>query len=278
MTDAHLHVVPPRLPGVGPLHPRLEGTVESVAEWLRGELADAGIHHCLAMGSWMGDEDDPLGVEQTLRIGELVPGLFAAGVCDPGRCDPDHIKHCESFLTTGRVKALKVYLGYLNYGPSHDNYRSYYELAERFQLPVVFHTGDTYSPFGRLKHAQPLLIDDVAVDHPNLRLIIAHCGNPWLKDAAAVVYKNVNVWADLSGLVIGTQWLHPDEAAADQLTDLREDVRRAFRYAERPNRFLFGSDWPLVPIRDYRELIAEWLPDYVHELVFEANARVLFRL
>jgi uncharacterized protein len=277
MTDAHLHVVPPRLPGVGPLHTKLEGTVETVAEWLRGEMAIAGIQQCLAMGSWLGNEDDPLGVVTTLVIGDQVPGLFAAGVCDPGRSDHEHIQRCERFLTTGRIKALKVYLGYLNYGPSHDNYRPYYELAERHQLPIVFHTGDTYSPLGRLKHAQPLLIDDVAVDHPHVNFVIAHCGNPWLNEAAAVIYKNVNVWADLSGLVIGTRWLHPDKDAAEQLVDVGQDLRKAFRYAERPNRFLFGSDWPLVPIREYRELIASWLPEYVHQLVFDANARVLLR-
>ena len=214
---------------------------------------------------------------QTLLISELIPGLYAAGICDPGRSDPDHINRCEPFLTSGLVKALKVYLGYLNYGPGHENYRPYYELAERHQLPVIFHTGDTYSPFGRLKHAQPLLIDDVAIDHPNVKFVIAHCGNPWFTDAAAVVYKNVNVWADLSGLVVGTSWIHPDEATADQLSDVAQDLRRAFRYAERPNRFLFGSDWPLVPIQAYQNLIASWLPEYAHELIFEANARVLFR-
>ena len=116
-------------------------------------------------------------------------------------------------------------------------------LAARHGLPVVFHTGDTYSPRAKLRYARPLLIDDVAVDHPDTRFVLAHLGNPWLTDAAEVVYKNVNVWADLSGLVVGEAERFADEAERDMLSDLTASVRRAFRYAERPNRFLYGSDW-----------------------------------
>ena len=78
----------------------------------------------------------------------------------------------EQILADGRVVALKVYLGYLHYGPEHDNYRPYYELAERHHLPVIFHTGDTFSPIAKLKYAHPLLIDEVAVDHPNVRFVL----------------------------------------------------------------------------------------------------------
>ncbi|MBX7103448.1 MAG: amidohydrolase [Gemmataceae bacterium] len=277
MTDAHLHLVPPRLPGVGPLDSRLEGPPESVAECVRAELAAAGIKRCIAMGSWLGAEDDPLGVDLTLRIGEMVPGIYAAGVCDPGRSNPDHIRRCDRVLAGGRVRALNVYLGYLPFPPDHANYRPYYELAARHNIPVIFHTGDTYSQSARLRFAHPLPIDDVAVDHPNVRFVIAHFGNPWLTDAAAVIYKNVNVWADLSGLVVGTKWQSPDEDVVEQLSDLRAAVLRAFRYAERPNRFVFGSDWPLVNIQSYRDLIAGWFAPHLHELIFEGTARVLFR-
>lgn len=278
MIDAHLHVVPPRLPGVGPLSPRLEAPPAAVAAWLNQELISAGIEQCLAMGHWSHDERDPLGIADTLAVAEHLPGLHAIGVCDPGRNDPEHRKRVEEELATGRVKALKVFLGYLHFEPTHNNYRTYYEMAERFQLPVVFHCGDTYSPFAKLKYAHPLTIDDAAVDHPKVRFVIAHLGNPWMIDAAAVIYKNINVWADLSGLVVGDEFARPSEETAATLADVSANVQRAMRYAERPNRFVFGSDWPLVGLANYRELIASWVPDAWHELVFRDNARALFRL
>jgi predicted TIM-barrel fold metal-dependent hydrolase len=175
------------------------------------------------------------------------------------------------------VAALKCYLGYLHFGPCHANYRRYYELAAQYKLPVIFHTGDTYSPQAKLKFAHPLGVDEVAVDHPDTRFVLAHVGNPWMTDAAEVVYKNLNVWADLSGLVVGDEAVFAAEENREALADLGREVRRAFRYAERPNRFVFGTDWPLSPIAPYKQFIASVIPAAYHPQVFEENARMLFR-
>jgi predicted TIM-barrel fold metal-dependent hydrolase len=279
MIDAHIHVVPPNLPGAGCLHPICNEPPDTIAAALRAEMRAAAVTDVFAMGEWNAGPTDPLGIHRTLRIAELVPGLRAIGVADPTRGDdPEHLRRVEAELARGRVVALKAYLGYLHFGPEHPNYRPYYELAARFKLPVIFHTGDTYSPQAKLKYAQPLGVDEVAVDHPDCRFVIAHCGNPWMIDAAQVVYKNLNVWADLSGLVVGEGAVFAAEESRDLLADLSANVRRAFRYAERPNRFVFGTDWPLVPIAPYRQFIASVIPAHFHSAVFEENARMLFRL
>src|SRR4051794_34142394 len=119
MIDVHIHVVPPRLPGVGPLSPLLNQPPEAVADELRREMAAAGIGQALAMGCWRGGDDDPLGVAATLRLADRVPGLYAIGVADPTRTDGGHLSRVEAGLATGRVRALKGYLGYLHFGPEH---------------------------------------------------------------------------------------------------------------------------------------------------------------
>src|SRR5262249_929112 len=139
-----------------------------------------------------------------------------------------------TLLASGQVRALKAYLGYLHYAPDHPGYRPYYELAARHQAPFVFHTGDTYSPRAKLRFAHPLLVDDVAVDHPDVRFVLAHVGNPWLIEAAEVVYKNVNVWADLSGQLVGDASLFIDAEHRDRIQETATALGRAFRYAERP--------------------------------------------
>jgi predicted TIM-barrel fold metal-dependent hydrolase len=277
MIDVHIHVVPPNLPGVGPLSPLIDGPAEKVAAALRREMQAAGVSHALAMGRHSSSPDDPLGVAETGRIAAAVPGLYAIGAADPTATSPEQLRRVEAALAAKQVRALKGYLGYLPYGPDHPAYVPYYELAARFDVPFVFHTGDTYSPRAKLRFAQPLLVDDVAVDHPGVRFVLAHFGNPWLTEAAEVVYKNINVWADLSGLLVGTA----AGFTAEERRDLREDaaraVRQAFRYAERPNRFLYGSDWPLAPMLEYRDFIRAAIPEPYHTLVFEENARTLFR-
>ncbi len=279
MIDAHIHVVPPNLPGVGPLSLILEQAPEAVARALRTQMEAAGVPIALAMGSWNTGPDDPLGVRRTLEIAESVPGLKAIGVCDPTRGDDaDHWRRVEAEVALGRVVALKCYLGYLHYEPAHANYRRYYELAAHFGLPVVFHTGDTYSAKAKVKYAHPLGIDEVAVDHPATRFVLAHLGNPWTLDAAEVIYKNPNVWADLSGLVVGSEIVLKTDDARDALADLTARVRQAMRYAERPDRFLFGTDWPLIPFGAYRDFIRGVVPEEHQTGVFGGNARGLFRL
>lgn len=276
MIDVHIHVAPPNLPGVGPLSPGLRASVENVARVVREQMHAAGIKQAAAMGVWDAGPDDPLGVKRTIEIAGGVKGLYAIGIADPKRTDADHLRRAEAQIRSGQVVALKAYLGYLHQFANDPGYRPYYELAERFKLPVFFHTGDTYSAFAKLKFAHPLTIDEVAVDFPNVNFVLCHVGNPWTVDAAEVVYKNINVWTDLSGLLVGEEEDFKDESYRDARRDVVERIRLAFRYAERPNRFLYGSDWPLAPMPAYAAFIREAIPADFHDLVFTENARTLF--
>lgn len=278
MIDVHIHAVPPNLPGVGPLAPLLREPPEVVAAELRREMQTAGVTHALAMGQWDAGPDDPLGVNRTLEVAPFVPGLRPIGVMDPARTDAEHFRRVELVLASGVVAALKGYLGYLHFGPEHPNYRRYYELAAKYRVPVMFHTGDTYSPQAKLRFAHPLGVDEAAVDHPDCKFVLCHLGNPWTTDAAEVIYKNMNVWADLSGLMVGDDGAFASEEGRAALAELADAIRRAIRYSERPNRFLYGTDWPLAPMAAYREFVREAVPAEYHGLVFEENARVLFRM
>ena len=276
MIDAHIHVVPPNLPGVGPLSPGLRASAENVARVVREQMLAAGVTHAAAMGAWEAGANDPLGVARTLQIASAVPGLYAIGIADPKKIDRDHLRRAEEQIRTGRVVALKAYLGYLHHFPNDPGYVPYCELAAKFKLPFFFHTGDTYSPMAKLKYAQPIGVDEVAVDFPAVQFVLCHVGNPWTVDAAEVVYKNINVWADLSGLMVGSEEDFTDAAESQGRNDVLERVRLAFRYAERPNRFVYGSDWPLAPMAAYVSFIREAIPAEFHDMVIVENARKLF--
>lgn len=278
MIDSHIHVRPPGLPGAGNLSPLLEAPTDQVASALRHEMAESHIDHVLAMGCIGGGPTDPLGVSGAFEIAANVPGLHPVGVADPNRTDGDSLHRADQVLAAGRIKALKIDLGYLHHAPDHPGYQPYYKLAEKHKIPVIFHTGDTYSARAKLRFAHPLLIDDVAVDHPAVKFVVAHMGNPWLIEAAEVIYKNVNVWTDLSGLLVGDQESFQDTTRHEMMSEVAQALAKAFRYAERPNRFLFGSDWPLAPLAAYRDFIRSAIPEMHHHLVFKDNAQALFHL
>jgi len=278
MIDIHIHAVPPNLPGTGVLDPLLTEPPQAVAAAIRREMQTAGVSTVFAMGAWNAADYDPLGINGTLRVAAEVPGMRAIGVADPTRTDAGHFRKVESLLAAGAVVGLKCYLGYLHYEPAHPNYRRYYELAGKYGLPVLFHTGDTYSPRAKLKFAHPLGVDEVAVDHPETRFVMCHVGNPWTLDAAEVIYKNMNVWADLSGLLVGTDEVFASEEGREAAAELSHAIQRAIRYSERPNRIVYGTDWPLAPMVAYRDFILNAIPPEFHEQVFVENARLLFRL
>src|SRR4051812_40105813 len=101
MIDAHIHVVPPNLPGTGSLDKLLQGPPDAVAAVLRSQMRVAGVTDVFAMGEWKTTVDDPLGVRRTLQVGEMVPGLKAIGVMDPTRTEPDHFERVDSVLKAG---------------------------------------------------------------------------------------------------------------------------------------------------------------------------------
>lgn len=287
--DAHIHACDVFLPGLqenllAPDGTPLQSSLEKVAEGIRNEMKSGGIVHLLGMPCWKRTDGDPLGVERMEQLTPLIPGLHLVGLADPTRTDARHLGKVEEVLKRGRVKALKAYLGYLHYEPSDSGYQPYYRLAARYRIPFFFHTGDVYSHLGKLKYAHPLLIDEVAVDHPEVNFIIAHLGCPWFSDAAEVVYKNnktgirENVWVDLSGVVVGGAGDFETYRKQGILQTMADRIREALYYAGRPDRFLYGSDWPLSPMATYRKFVEEAIPSEYHQAVFHDNAKQLFGL
>ncbi len=143
------------------------------------------------------------------------------------------------------VKGIKLYPGYEPYAINDASLESVFRLGAKYDVPVLIHTGDTYAKKAKVRHAHPLLVDDVAVDHPETTFIMCHAGNPWFIDAAEVIYKNDNVYADLSGLTLGDF-----EADFEQLMVAR--LREMITYMGAADRkLLYGSDWPLVRMGPY---------------------------
>lgn len=184
-------------------------------------------------------------------------------------------KKLEQSLKSGKFKCIKIYLGYVHQFASDPHYEPVYNLAEKYDVPVVFHTGDTYSVKGKLKYADPLTIDEVAVDHPKVRFVIAHLGNPWIDSAAEVAYKNPNVWLEGSALLIGNMSQLPSEQVEEFVI---RPVRWTFGYLENPKKLMYGSDWPLNNMAAYVAAFKKAIPPEHWKAVFHDNAAEVFKL
>lgn len=147
-------------------------------------------------------------------------------------------------LSEGKVRGLKLYPGYEPFYPYEPDIKVVYELAEEFNVPVMIHCGDTYNPKGKLKYSHPIHIDEVAVDFPRVNFVICHLGNPWFVDTMEILYKNKNVFADISGLVLG------DFSDRFQRYMCRK-LETFLLYGVEPEKVLYGTDWPIASMESY---------------------------
>lgn len=170
---------------------------------------------------------------------------------------------------------LKLYPGYCRGYVSDEVYRPYYELARAAQKPVAIHTGATAGADACLKYSHPLTVDEVATAYPDVQFVLCHFGSPWAQDAAAVMDKNPNVAADLSGLLEG----QPDLAALyEREGAFFSYLKLWMAYVGGYDRFMFGTDWPLVNLPVYIRFIQGLVPRAHWDEVFFKNANRIYQL
>ena len=261
--DCHVHL--------NNYHEQLSVSLDDSLGKLQGAMADANIDYALVLTSYIVSPHRPSTAAVVDAIAQIPNLGVVAGISYANYRQRD-LRELAEFLERGLVKGLKLYPGYEPFYPHDKRLQVVYDLAEEFDVPVMIHSGDTYSAKGKLKYSHPLEIDEVAVDHPNVKFVICHLGNPWLTDCMEVVYKNQNVYADISGLVLG------EFTEAFELY-MREEIGDVILYAGEPRRFLFGTDWPICSMRSYISFVGNLglSPEAYHGMMYE-NARRLFKL
>ncbi|CAN5584999.1 hypothetical protein BH23ACI1_BH23ACI1_12730 [soil metagenome] len=203
---------------------------------------------------------------------EQYPHLYVVAGISWANFSQDDVDALRGFLEADTIKGLKIYPGYEPFYPADSKLAPAYRLAEEFDVPVMIHTGDTYAPTGRVKYSHPLHVDDVAVDYPKVKFVICHLGNPWFRDCMEVVYKNDNVYTDMSGLTLGD---FTDRFEAY----MRQQLKEMILWGVNPNKVLYGTDWPLSTMESYVQFMEELkLPVRDKEMMLYRNVTALFKL
>lgn len=199
--------------------------------------------------------------------------LLPAATVDPTQGADAVAEAIAAWSLLPDLVAVKLYPGYRAFYPNDVRLEPVYEFAARRKLPVMVHQGDTMDPDGLVKFARPIELDEVAVRHRKVRFVLCHMGNPWMEEAAEVVYKNENVYADTSGLLA--------TPSAPYFPRMFERAQRRLYHAivtvGDPRRILYGSDWPLESIANAVKLVSTLdLPEKDREMILGENARALF--
>ena len=117
-----------------------------------------------------------------------------------------------------------------------------YRRCEERGLPVTVHTGTSIFPGARCKYGRPMELDDVALDFPDLTIIMAHGGRPlWMDEAFFILRRHRNMYLEISGI--------PPKKLLEYFP----------RLAEIGDRVVWGTDWPSPGVRDLRENLEQFL-------------------
>lgn len=162
------------------------------------------------------------------------------------------------------AKGLKLHPSMQAFAPNDRSVYPLYDVAQQAGVPVVFHTGQTGIgaglPGGRgikLRYSDPMLIDDVAADFPDLTIVLAHPSVPWQDEAISVATHKGNVWIDLSG------W-SPKYFPPALVRAVNGLLKR---------KVMFGSDYPVItPDRWLADFTALDIKEDVRPLVLKENA------
>ena len=255
ITDCHIHIQPLELfkPQALELMKKSRKDFDVIAEYCRSPKAFLNYL-------------DRIGVDRAVLINYVAPEVigfppavneFIAAYVkeDPKRlipCGSLHPRHTANVLADVEqiirlgIRLIKIHpphqLLYPNdYLHGVKELEVLYRAAEANGIPVMVHTGTSIFPGARNKYGDPMYVDDVAVDFPRMKILLAHGGRPlWMDTAFFLVRRHPNVYLDISGI--------PPKTLLKYFPRLEEIAAKT----------LFGTDWPGPGVPEVERNLAEF--------------------
>ncbi|MGH7771000.1 MAG: amidohydrolase family protein [Candidatus Binatia bacterium] len=199
------------------------------------------------------------------------PEVFLGfGVIDPwqGKLALKEIKRCKEELGLHGIGELNP--ARQHFFPNDTRFYPLWEEVQRQGLPILFHSGMAAAGAGtpggmgtKLKYTQPIHLDDVAADFPELKIISAHPSWPWGSESLAIARHKSNFYIDLSG------WA-PKYFSAELVQYVNSIIQ---------DKALFGSDWPALSVERWMEEFQQLnIKPEVRQKILLENAKKLFGL
>lgn len=146
------------------------------------------------------------------------------------KAESDPLERLKYYVYELKCQGLKLLPSYHHFYPNDQRLYRLYAFAQKINLPVMFHIGSSTFPHTKLKYCDPLLLEEVCVDFPDLTVVACHGGRGFWYDAISFLLKlHRNLYVDVAGL--------PPKHLLNYFPDLDRTS----------DRFIFGSDWPGIP-------------------------------
>ena len=197
-------------------------------------------------------------------VGKYPDRFIAFGAVDPHK--EDALKELAVLAKDYGFKGIKMHCDALGIYPNDKILYPIYEKCVEYGLVVLHHTGTTGLGYCKIKFGHPVDLDDVAQDFPDLKIICAHFGWPWMEECFAVATRNPNVYIDISGWL--ARYFPP--LLITYMNGLLKD------------KMLFGTDYPMIRtplwMMEFNEFCRPKLKEGVAEKILGVNAKNLLNI
>lgn len=236
--DFHTHpfrpqdLAPPTVAFIRRISPAVREHGERLADPLYAaeRLAEQGVERAVMLAEHCPRTSGNVRTETVIELCRRSDGFFLPFASIDPVTDTDPVDLLRRYLDLGPIRGLKLYPSYQFFYPNDAIAYPLYELCQARGLPVLFHIGSSVIPGTRMKYCDPIHLDDLAVDFPDLVVVMAHGGRGYWYDACAfLAAHHRNFYIDVTGLV------------PNRLLDHFPTLGRI------ASKVVFGSDWPAMP-------------------------------
>ncbi len=211
-------------------------------------------------------------LEKAITLIGARKNLFLLGSPQIIQRGSSELEKYRKLLEDGKVKGLKFFSGHDPYYPTDERCQPYYELCQKLDVPVLFHTGENSGDSECGKWNDPRYIVEVAKKYPKLKVVITHYYWPKMEYC-------YDITRDISNIYFETAAMADAEVVEKSggIEKVKEILQKTI--TDRPDKVIFGTDWPMCKIEEHVELVKSLgLNKDLEEGIFWGNAKKAYNL
>lgn len=236
------------------------------------EMEKNGISGAIIVPDNIEGSDGIADLDKAIELVGERKNLFLLGSPQIIQRGSSELEKYRRLLEEGKIKGLKFFPGHDPYYPTDERCLPYYELCQELDVPVLFHTGENSGDSDCAKWNDPKYIVEIAKKYPKLKVIITHYYWPKLDYCYEITKDVPNIYFETAAMA---------DAEVVEKSGGIEKVREILQktIADRPDKVIFGTDWPMCKIDEHIELVKSLgLSKDIENMVLWENSKKAYKL
>jgi predicted TIM-barrel fold metal-dependent hydrolase len=236
------------------------------------EMQKNGISSAIIVPDNIEGSDSIADLDKAIELIGERKNLFLLGSPQIIQRGSSELEKYQKLLEEGRIKGLKFFPGHDPYYPTDERCLPYYELCQKLDVPVLFHTGENSGDSECAKWNDPKYIVEIAKKYPKLKVISTHYYWPKMDYCYEITKDVPNIYFETAAMA--------DEEVVEKsggIEKVREILKKTI--TDRPEQVIFGTDWPMCKIEKHIELVKSLgLDENVEGKIFFNNSFEVYKI